>query len=546
MIRDISKIVGTFLWGFALVMCAPLLLALFYEFIGDPADHPQPHSTLAFALSIAVCCLAAAFFSWIGSKSSGRMFRREGLAAVVMIWLLAPAFAALPFLFSGTLSNPVQAYFETTSGITTTGASLLTPKRFNAEGEEIPYIRKVRYELVTDYIWYGTVEPVRGSDGAIIKEGIEAVSKAILFWRSFLQWLGGLGIIVLFVAILPALGVGGRLLFHSEMPGPIKESLTPRIKETAIVLWKIYVGLSLVQIALLSYTNRDLPLFDSVCITLSTISTGGFTVVNGSIGAYDNAATEYVVMLFMMIGSINFSLYYFGLKGKFFRFYDVELIVYLVVITLSALFVSANLVGTVDYLTTSGESGVYSVTQALRTGFFQVISAQTSSGFAVANYDKWPYPLQMLMLILIYLGGMAGSTAGGMKMIRHIMLFRICKDKIELIFRPETVRSLRIGSRTVDTGAAITVLCFFLTEIFMAVLGTFLLTLDGNDPETAVTVITSTINNSGMGFREAGPTDSFAFLSNFGCVLTSLWMMLGRLEFFTVLVVLVPEFWKRD
>lgn len=546
MIRDISKIVGTFLWGFALVMCAPLLLALFYEFIGDPADHPQPHSTLAFALSIAVCCLAAAFFSWIGSKSSGRMFRREGLAAVVLIWLLAPAFAALPFLFSGTLSNPVQAYFETTSGITTTGASLLTPKRFNAEGEEIPYVRKVRYELVTDYVWYGTVEPVRDSDGAIIKEGIEAVSKAILFWRSFLQWLGGLGIVVLFVAILPALGVGGRLLFHSEMPGPIKESLTPRIKETAIVLWKIYVGLSLVQIALLSYTNRDLPLFDSICITLSTISTGGFTVVNGSIGAYDNAATEYVVMLFMMIGSINFSLYYFGLKGKFFRFYDVELIVYLVVVTISALFVSANLVGTVDYLTTSGESGVYSVNQALRTGFFQVISAQTSSGFAVANYDKWPYPLQMLMLILIYLGGMAGSTAGGMKMIRHIMLFRICKDKIELIFRPETVRSLRIGNRTVDTGAAITVLCFFLTEIFMAVLGTFLLTLDGNDPETAVTVITSTINNSGMGFREAGPTDSFAFLSNFGCVLTSLWMMLGRLEFFTVLVVLVPEFWKRD
>jgi len=343
MIRDISKIVGTFLWGFALMMLIPLILAGYYEYTADPFDHPQPHSTFAFFVSIVICGSAALLFSWIGSKSAGRMFRRESLAAVVMIWLLAPAFASLPFILSGTIANPVQAYFEATSGITTTGASLLTPKRFNAEGEEIPYTRTVKLELETEYVWYGTVDPIRDADGTVIREGIEAVSKAVLLWRSLLQWLGGLGIIVLFVAILPALGVGGRLLFHSEMPGPIKEGLTPRIKETAIVLWKIYVGLSLIEFSLLLLTNSNMSTFDAVCITLSTISTGGFTVVNGSIGAYNNANTEIVVMLFMMVGSINFSLYYFSIKGKFYRFYDVELIVYLVVISLSSFFVSANL-----------------------------------------------------------------------------------------------------------------------------------------------------------------------------------------------------------
>jgi len=546
MLRDISKIVGTFFWGFALMLLLPFFLAIYYEFVANPLDHPQPHSTWAFLISIVICSIVAMFFSWMGKKSSGRMFRRESLAAVVLIWVLAPAIAAMPFVFSGTLTNPIQAYFEATSGITTTGATLLSPKRFNAQGEEIPYTSIVKMELETEYVWYGTIDPVRDAEGKIIKEGIEAVSKAVLFWRSLLQWLGGLGIVVLFVAILPVLGVGGRLLFHSEMPGPMKEALTPRIKETAIVLWKIYVGLSLILFSFLLITNAELPTFDAVCITLSTISTGGFTVINGSIGAYNNTNTELVVMLFMLLGSINFALYYYSLRGKFYRFCDMELIVFLTVISLSALFVAANLVGTVNYITTGGEEGVYSVSDALRVGFFQVISAQTSSAFSVADYDQWPYPIQVLLLVLIYLGGMAGSTTGGMKMIRHIMLFRIAKDKIELLFRPETVRSVRVGNRTVNIGTVITVLCFFLTVIAMAVLGTFLLTLDGLDPETALTVITSTINNSGMGFRQAGPTDSYAFLSEFSLILTSTWMIMGRLEFFTVLVVLVPQFWKRD
>lgn len=546
MIRQISKILGLYLWGFALAMGLPLIVALYYEFFANPETHPQPHATIAFLEAIGICCLLALIFTLAGWKSGARLFRRESLAAVVLIWLLTPAIGALPFLFSGTLSSPVQAYFEAASGITTTGASVLAPKKYNSKGEEVPYINKVRLELETDYVWYGTVTPIRNAEGKIIYEGVDAVSRAVLFWRSFLQWLGGVGIVVLFVAILPVLGVGGRLLFHSEMPGPIKESLTPRIKETAIALWTIYLGLTFLEILFLMVTNSKLPFFDAICITFSTLSTGGFSVINGSIGGYNNSATEIVVLIFMFLGGVNFSLYYFSLKGKFYRFYDAELIVFAVLIILSSLYVSSHLIGTINYTTEGAENGVYTVGSALRVGFFQVLSANTSTGFSAGNYDLWPYPLQVLMLILIYVGGMAGSTSGGIKIIRHIMMFRIAKDKIEHMFRPETVRSFRIGNRAVDMSTGITVLVFFLTIIFMSVLGTFLLTLTGVDPETSLAVITSTINNSGMGFREAGPTDSFAFLTDFGLILTSLWMIMGRLEFFTILVVLVPEFWKTD
>jgi len=545
--REIAKVVGTYFVGFSFALLLPLFLSVYYQFYIDPALHPQPHPTLAFEGTWLITLALGSILRFWGRKTKGYFFRREGLMCVVLIWFLSPVIGAMPFLLSGTLTNPVQAYFEATSGLTTTGASLLVAKQYQpGTMKEVPYEKVVRGEIDTKYVFYGTIEPVRNEKGEIISEGIEALGKPLLFWRSFMQWLGGLGIVVLFVAVLPALGVGGRVLYHAEMPGPLEESLTPRIKETASLLWKIYLGLTFAEIILLLWTNPALSRFDAVCITLSTISTGGFTVVNGSIGAYQNAGTEWVVLFFMLFGSINFSLYFYCLKGKFFRLYEPELIVYSLGLLVMGAYLSYNLIG-LQKVTTNGElGGVYTIGNAIRQGYFQMISAQTSTGFAIADYDKWPYVLQVLMLCSIYLGGMSGSTAGGMKMMRHILLFRIAQDKVELLFRPQTVRKLRIGDRTIDTSAVITVLCFFLTVIAMAVLGTFLLTLDGLDPETSIAVITSTINNSGMGFREAGPTDSFAFLSNFGCILTSIWMLMGRLEFFAVLVILVPAFWKED
>jgi len=529
-------------------MGIPLLLACYYQFIAIPETHPQPHSTLAFFLSISSCVGLGGLLYLFGRKSRAHLFRREALATVVTIWFLTPAVAALPFVYSGTLTNPFQAYFEAASGFSTTGATVMYPKQYDpVTGEEVPIERVFGGVHKIHYIFNGTIDPVvNPATGEVEQVGIEAVSKALLFWRSFTQWFGGMGIIVLFVAILPALGVGGRVLFQAEVPGPVKDALTPRIKETALQLWKIYAVLTLLEIFFLHITDKEMTWLEKVTVTFSTLSTGGFTIRNASIGFFQNPYTEAVVIVFMILGSINFALYFYSLRGKFYRVYEPEFILYLIVLTLSCGFASWMIVGTPKELSTGVTGGVFSVGEAIRYGVFQMVSAQTSTGFVTANYDVWPYAVQSLMLIVMYLGGMSGSTAGGMKMVRHYMLFRISQYKVESIFRPETVRKFRVSGREVDTGASIMVLCYFLIVAVTAVFGTFFFIVDGIDPETALGLTTCMVNNIGIGFRMDGPTESCAFLSNFSLVLSSFLMLLGRLEFFAVLAVLVPAFWKRN
>lgn len=545
--RDISKILSYYLFGFSIALGIPLLLAVYYEFFTEAALHPQTHSTAAFAGSILICLALGFGLYRFGKYATGHLFRREALVTVVTIWFMTPAVASVPFMLSGTLTNPFQAYFEAASGFSTTGATVMAPKQFDPySGEEVPIERSFCGVHTTDYSFYGNIEPIRNPEtGAIEHEGIEAVSKALLFWRSFTQWFGGMGIIVLFIAILPALGVGGRVLFQAEVPGPIKESLTPRIKETALQLWKIYAGLTLLEIFFLRITNSAMTWLEAVTVAFSTLSTGGFTIHNQSIGYFDNVYTEAVIIVFMILGSINFAHYFYSLRGKFYRIYEPEFFLYLIVLTLSCCFSSWMLIGTDKELMT-GESGLFGIGEAFRYGVFQMVSAQTSTGFVTANYDIWPYAVQSLMLIVMYLGGMSGSTAGGMKMVRHYMLFRIAQYKVESIFRPETVRQFRVSDREVDTGASIMVLCYFLIVAATAVFGTFFFILDGSDPETALGLTTCMVNNIGIGFRMDGPMESCAFLSNFGLVLSSILMLLGRLEFFAVLTILVPAFWRRN
>lgn len=549
--RIIWKIVGTFLLGFSFTLFLPLCVAVYYEYIIliPPQPLAEP-STFPFIYTFLISLLVALAFFWMGRQAKGiELYRKEGLASVVLIWFIIPVIAALPFLFARTVEKPLHAYFEAVSGLTTTGATVFVAKKYDARTQiEVPYIDTVCGERDTHYRFFGTIKPIRTLDGTIIAEGIEAVGLPLLLWRSFIQWLGGLGIIVLFIAVLPALGVGGKILFQAEVPGPLKETLTPRLKETAAVLWKIYLGLTVIQIFLLKFTNEHMTWIDASSITFSTLSTGGFTPRNGSIASYQSTVTEWIVIAFMILGSLNFSLYFYWLRGKFYHLFDRELIVYLIVIIIAGIFAASNLVGTEKVplkVPLIGQTSVlFDWADAIRTGFFQTISAQTSTGFATANYDQWPYVIQVLMLILIYWGGMSGSTSGGIKMMRHIIVFRTVQDKVELMFRPEAMRSVKIGQRRVDKDVAMTVLCFLVTLVTFAILGTFLLCFDGLDPETALSVITSSINNSGMGWRESGPADSFAFLSDFGLILTSIWMILGRLEFFAILVILVPTFWQ--
>ena len=339
------------------------------------------------------------------------------------------------------------------------------------------------------------------------------------------------------------MGVGGKVLFQAEVPGPVKEAITPRVKETASLLWKLYLGFTLAEVVLLMWTNTEMELFDAVTITLSNLSTGGFSTRNASIGAFDSPATEWVIILFMLIGSINFALYFYCLRGKFYRLYEPEFILYLTLLLIFSSIVTWNLVGTEKLLLAGGE-GEFTWAESFRYGFFHLISAQTSTGFVTSDFDKWPYVNQAMLLTVMYLGSMSGSTGGGIKIVRHYMLFRIAQDKVESIFRPERVRRFRIGGKMVDSNTAITVLTFFLIVAFLAVLGTLLLALNGVDLETSLTVTTCMLNNIGLAFRMAGPTESFAFLPVFAKILSCFWMVLGRLEFYAVLVILIPAFWR--
>lgn len=545
--REIAKIVSKYLYGIGLVMLLPTLIAAYFQYMAAPQEHPQPHSTLAFAASVAITWLLAYLLSLFGGKSKGVFYPQEGFVAVMVIWFITPAIAGMPFIFSNTLKNPIDAYFEAASGITTTGATVMEAKKFNPEtGQEIPIKAKIPGAITTHYSFYGTIEPVRDlKTNTIILEGIEAVSQALLFWRSLLQWLGGLGIVLLFIAILPAIGVGGKFLFQSEVSGPMQESVKPRIKETASELWKVYLGLTLLQIILLKITNWQLPWLDTLALTFGTLSTGGLCIHTAGIAYYDNVWTEWIIILFMMLGGINFSLYYYALRGKLYRFNQPEFWLYLSIAVVASLMVMWQIIGTPETPLVGVSNDIFNLHDSVRHGFFQVVSAMTTTGFYTMDYDKWPYAAQILIFILMFIGGMSGSTAGGMKVIRSYILFKMCQNKVETLFRPKKITKIRIGARELDPQSGSLVLCFFVIIIAFLVLGTFWLVLEGVDPETSLSVMGSSLTNTGMGFRMIAPERSFAFLSNMGMIITSLAMMFGRLEFFAVLVLLLPSFWKQ-
>jgi trk system potassium uptake protein TrkH len=543
--KEISRILGKYFFYFSLILLVPLCVSVYFDYI-KPSSIVFPKSSLSFVVTLFISLFISMVFSFWGKKASREIFRKESILLVIIIWIVSVAIGALPFYLTNTLQNPIDAYFESMSGFTTTGATVMYPKTFNDKGKELPiYQTNINIPYKT-YKYYGTITPILDQDHHVVFQGIEAVSKGILFWRSFIQWLGGMGIVVLFLAILPLLAIGGKFLFQTEVPGPIKESLTPRIKETASVLWKLYLGLTVLEIYLLIWTNPEIPLFDAFCITFSTISTGGFSVKNSSIGTYNNPYTDWIVIIFMILGSVNFSLYFYLIKRKFYRVYEPDFLFFLALIFIGALTVSFNLIGTKKILLTGYEGGIFSVSEALRYGTFQAISAQSSTGFATANYDYWPLPVQLVLLLLMFIGGMSGSTAGGFKTSRIYILYKTLMYKLQSLVHPERVKKLVIGNQEIDEKAASTVLVFFAVFIFFLVLGEVCLVFDHIDPQTALGTIACMMNNVGFGFRAANPEYSFAFLSSFSKILSILWMFLGRLEFFAVLFLFLPGFWKKN
>lgn len=544
--REIYKVLGIYFLLFSIVLLIPLAFAAYYEYLVDPGMHPFPHSTTAFLYTFLISLFIGLICSNAGRARIGTLFRKETVAIVVLIWVLTPMVACLPFYFTDTLGNPLQAYFEAVSGITTTGATVVQPKAYNAEGQEIPIERTLGDLRKTTYSFYGNITRiVDPATHEVLHEGIEAMGKALLFWRSFLQFLGGGGIIVLFVAILPSLGISGKMLFQAEITGPIKSGNIPRVTQAAFQLWVVYVGLNVIQTLLLIWTNHSMEWFDAITIAFATVSTGGFSIRNTNIAYYQNPFTDWIVILFMILGATNFTIYYHALRGKFFRIYQPELWAFLGVIFLSCGVSTWYLVGTEKVLLSNAASEIFSFTEALKHASFQVVSSLTTTGFSTANYDLWPFPIQAIMLLVMFIGGMSGSTAAGLKIVRVYILFQIARTRVENLIKPQTVRQLRLGQQEINNDIMLSVLTFFWVTASLSALGTLCFICDGIDPGTAIGMVANLINNAGLGFRMAGPpAESYAFMSHFSLVLSSLLMLLGRLEYMVLLAVLVPAFWR--
>lgn len=539
--REISRVIGNYLLYFSLVLCIPFFVAIYYDYV---LVSIYPKSSTAFLQTIFICLLLALSLRALGRNSKGTLFRRESILLVAILWFISSIVAAMPFYFSKTLEKPIDAYFEAMSGLTTTGASVMYPQKFSRSGEQIPITIENVHVPYKTYMFYGTIAPIRNSQGEIIKEGLRAVARPILFWRSFLQWIGGMGIVVIFLTLLPALGVGGRFLYQMEMTGPIKESIAPRIKETASFLWKLYLSLTFFEIVLLKIVNVNMPLFDAICLSFSNISTGGFSINPESVGFYNHSPTEWVVLLFMILGSINFGLYIHIIRLKLYRIYSPEFSLFISSLCIGAFFVAYFLFNTPLHLFVKEQAS--NAHDMIRTAIFQSVSAQTSTGYTTANYDLWPFPSQMILLMLMYLGGMAGATCGGIKTTRIYILYKIIVHKVEQIFRPDKVEKLMIKKVEIDDSTVIVSMAFFAIAIIFSLFATVIYSLDSVDPETSLGLCSCMLNNTGISFRAAGPASTFAFLSDFSKIISCFWMVMGRLEYFAILLLFFPSFWKTN
>ena len=477
--KIVLNTLGSLLFFLGLSMLFPLLYAIHYQ---EPVIN-------AFVLSMAITSLSGLLL-WKFFPSKDPIGHKEGFAIAALGWIFAAGFGALPFLFAGTFPSFIDAYFESMSGFTTTGATVLVPIEGN------PY--------------------------------------SILFWRDFIQWLGGMGIIVLVVAILPALGAGGMQLFKSEVPGPEPDRLKPRIKETAKLLWGVYILFSVLQVACLYFTGMSL--FDALTHMFGTMPTGGFTPRNLSVGAYDNPVFENIIILFMFIAGANFTLHYKALHGNLKSlFKDREFLFYSGVILFSILAIATEL-----------RFYIYnSIFTALRYASFQVVSIATTTGFVTADYDVWPAFSKSVLLILMFIGGCAGSTGGAIKNIRVLLLIKQAYREFRKLIHPQAVSPIRLGDKVVSEGVMRNITGFFFLYIFIFVISSFVMTILGLDIVSAMASVAATLGNVGPGLGLVGPVQTYTFIPPLGKIVLTLCMLLGRLEIYTVLILVIPEFWRK-
>jgi trk system potassium uptake protein TrkH len=482
--RPVAAFLGRLVLILAAAELLPVACCLLY---GEGAD------ALAFAGAAAATAAAGGALVALGRGGAGEVYRREGILIVVGGWVLASVFGGLPYLLTGALGGPVDALFESASGFTTTGASVLAD--------------------------------------------IEAAGRGVLFWRGFTQWLGGMGIIVLFVALLPELGPGARFLYKLEVPGPTAVALAPRIRDAAAVLWRIYLAMTAAQTVLLMLGGLDL--YDALTHTFSTLSTGGFSPRSASVGAFASPYVHLVVVVFMVLAGGNFSLYY-GLRKRRGRnlLRDPEFRLYLAILGGSTLVVTWDLVRHDAY-----PLGWRAPLDAL----FQVASILTTTGFATVDFETWPHLSRMLLVGLMFIGGCAGSTAGSIKVMRVAVGLKTAFREVRQTFSPNTVAAVFVGGKAVPESVVRSVAGFFILYLASWGTGTLLLTVGKGAPGlvTSGTAAIATLGNIGPGLEAVGPIENYAFFPARDKLLMVLLMWLGRLEVYAIASLFALRFWRR-
>lgn len=480
-LRLLARVTGLILAIEALFMATSIAWA-----VADADFDAIQNFLVAAGLTGAIGLLA---WQWGRKSPIEYIHAREAVATVTIVWLAVGLFGALPYLLERAFPDWPSAVFESVSGFTTTGASAFTD--------------------------------------------VESLSRALLWWRALTHWLGGMGIIVMFIAIFPRLGLGAVHLFRSETAGPITEKLRPRLRHTSLILWYIYIGLTFAEVVMLWLFG--LTPFEALTHSFATIATGGFSSRNLSVGGFDSLAVEMTVLAFMVLAGINFGLYYRVARGEWRDAWrDPELRAYLAIMTVAVIAVSAVILPAQS-----------SLAAALRHGSFSVVTANTETGFVTDDFDKYPDFARLLIMALMIIGGCAGSTSGGIKVARIVVAARAFLNDLVKSFRPHAVLAVRVGGTAIDPRTVREVALYIGAYLALFLLGSLVLTLMGVDMTSSLTASISCLGGCGPGLGAVGPMGNYAFVPAAGKLLLALLMILGRLEILTVLALAVPAFWRK-
>ncbi len=477
----VFSITGRLLEALSLILLLPMLVSVIYR---------EPNGVFAFLVSSIISLLLGLFLRLITRNHSRVLYAKEGFLIVALAWLFTSLIGSLPYMISGSIPSFADAFFETASGFTTTGASILTD--------------------------------------------VESLGKGILFWRSFTHWIGGMGVLVFVIAFISNDSDRSIHILRAEMPGPVVGKLVPRSKDTSKVLYIIYISITLAEMLLL--IAGGMPIFDSIVNSFATTGTGGFGIRGDSIASYSHYC-QWVIAVFMYISAINFNLYFLLLIKRWKAVLkSTELWVFTCLVIVSTLLITADL-----SIWKEGFS-----TDILRDAFFQVASISSTTGFATANFDLWPSLSKCTLFILTFIGGCAGSTAGGLKMSRVIIIFKLIKKEIKQMIHPRAVASVKLEGKEIDDHTQRSVSTYFAVYMMFILMIFFIISvLEPFNFESLFTAAVTCFNNVGPGFDIVGPAGSFAAFTDASKILLSMSMIFGRLEIFPILIALIPSTWKK-